>query len=60
MNISKEDFEAFKGVQESGLTNMMDTTNVSNLSGLDKETILAIIKDYPNLDKKFGGENDGR
>ena len=56
MNISKEDFEAFKGVQESGLTNMMDTTNVSNLSGLDKETILAIIKDYPNLDKKFGGE----
>ena len=51
--ITKADFEAYERVRESGLTNMFHTTNVSELSGLDKETIRAIMTRYDSLCKKW-------
>ena len=40
INITKEDFEAYVRVQESGVTNMFAVTTVSELSGLSKEQIM--------------------
>ena len=52
-NISKEEFEAYKKVRASGVTNMFDVTCVSSLSGLDRETIIAIMENYEELEKVF-------
>jgi hypothetical protein len=51
--ITKEKFEAYVGVQESGVTNMFDVRTVSMLSGLDREEIMAIMKNYSNLKEKY-------
>ncbi|KKM60146.1 hypothetical protein LCGC14_1544890 [marine sediment metagenome] len=53
--ISKEDFEAYEKVRESGVTNMFDVTTVCGLSGLSRETCLEIMKDYGSLCKEFPG-----
>ena len=55
MEISKEDFEAYEDVRESGVTNMFMITTVSEISGLDKEKIKAIMKQYDELIKKYPG-----
>ena len=54
MEITKNEFGAFKDVQESGLTNMFDLTNVSNMSGLSKEKIIVIMKKYNFLKDLYG------
>ena len=54
--ITKEEFEAYESVRESGVTNMFALTTVMELSGLSKEKILDIMKDYVNLSKKHLGE----
>jgi len=46
VKVTKEQFLAYYKVQQSGATNMFDTTTVSRLSGLDKPTILDIMKNY--------------
>ena len=51
--ISKEQFEAYVDVQESGVTNMFDVRTVSDLSGLDKEQIMTIMKSYGELKEKY-------
>ena len=51
--ITKEQFEAYVDVQESGVTNMLDVKTVSNLSGLEKKQILTIIKNYSELKEKY-------
>ena len=51
--ITKEKFEAYVDVQESGVTNMFDVRTVSMLSGLDREEIMAIMKNYSNLKEKY-------
>lgn len=60
MEISKEEFEAYERVRESGVTNMFDVRTVSALSGLDREKIIAIMESYEDLMKKYpevrGGE----
>ena len=53
MKISKEYFEAYEAVRTSGVTNMFDTKTVSMLSGLDRETILSIMKEYSSLKKIY-------
>ena len=53
MDINKHDFDAYEGVRQSGETNMLDVAKVSALSGLDRETILEIIKNYDELHKKY-------
>jgi len=51
--ISKEQFEAYVDVQESGVTNMFDVRTVGNLSGLEKEEIMTIMKSYGELKEKY-------
>ena len=51
--ITKEQFEAYVNVQESGVTNMFDVRTVSDLSGLDKQEIMTIMKSYGELKEKY-------
>ena len=53
-NITKNDFDDYEAVRQSGKTNMFDTKRVSALSGLDKATIMEIIKNYTELKEKYG------
>ena len=51
--ITKEQFEAYVSVQMSGVTNMFDVKTVSDLSGLEKEEIMEIMKNYGELKDKY-------
>ena len=51
--ITKEDFNNYLRVQKSGVTNMFNVRVVSELSGLDKEIILEIMRNYSKLEKKY-------
>jgi len=51
--ITKEQFEAYVDVQESGVTNMFDVKTVGELSGLEKEEIMTIMKSYGELKEKY-------
>ena len=51
--ITKENFEAYVDVQESGVTNMFDVKTVGQLSGLEKEQIMKIMTDYGTLKEKY-------
>ena len=53
VNITKEDYEAYEGVRSSGVTNMFMITTVSELSGLSKDKIKAIMSNYDDLMKEF-------
>ena len=46
MENTKEDFEAYEAVRSSGLTNMFAVNMVSDLSGLSREQIMDIMKNY--------------
>jgi len=54
--ITKEEFDAYEAVRESGVTNMFLISRVSDLSGLDKEIIKAIMKNYGKLIEKYPSE----
>ena len=51
--ITREDFEAYVDVQESGITNMFDVKTVGALSGLEKEQIMTIMTNYGELKDKY-------
>ena len=51
--ITKQQFEAYVDVQESGVTNMFDVKTVGELSGLEKEQIITIMKNYGELKDKY-------
>ena len=51
--ITKEQFEAYVDVQESGITNMFDVRMVHSLSGLEKEQIMTIMQHYGELKDKY-------
>ena len=51
--ITKEQFEAYVDVQESGVANMFDVKTVGELSGLEKEEIMTIMKNYGQLKEKY-------
>ena len=51
--ITKEDFEAYVDVQESGITNMFDVKMVESLSGLNREQIMTIMQSYGELKDKY-------
>ena len=51
--ITKEQFEAYVDVQMSGVTNMFDVKTVGDLSGLEKEQIMTIMKNYSELMDKY-------
>ena len=53
MTITKKQFNLYEMVRRSGITNMFDIKKVSELSSLNKKTILVIMKDYSKLAEKF-------
>jgi len=53
VEITKKQFEAYIDVQESGVTNMFDVRTVQSLSGLNKEEIMEIMKNYGELKDKY-------
>ena len=54
MNITKQQFESYVEVQESGVTNMFDVRTVMMHSGLEKQDIMTIMQNYGELSKKYG------
>ena len=54
-NISKEQFNAFEEVRESGMTNMFDVPAVIELADgrLNKKEVLTIMDNYTKLYNKF-------
>lgn len=53
MKITKEQFEVYNQVKESGTTNMFAVNTVSVLSGLKKDEVFEIMKTYKELNKKY-------
>ena len=51
--ITKEQFEAYVDVQMSGVTNMWNVKLVGELSGLEEEEIMKIMKNYGTLKDKY-------
>jgi len=53
MAVTREEFDAYVRVQESGVTNMFDARAVSKLSGLDRPKIMEIMEKYSIYDRKY-------
>jgi len=53
MEITREEFRAYEEVRKSGATNMNHLSMVEGLSGLDRDTLIAIIKQYSDLMKQY-------
>ena len=51
--ITQEQFEAYVDVLESGVTNMWNVKLVGELSGLEEEKIMTIMKNYGQLKEKY-------
>jgi len=47
------DFVKYLDVRDSGVTNMFDLRNVTALTGLSKEQIMYIMKNFSELEKKY-------
>ena len=54
MEVTEAQFRAYTKVQSGGKYNMFDP-NARMLTGLDKNTYLAIMKNYDELEQKYGG-----
>ena len=52
--ITQEEFEAYEDVRESGVTNMFNTSVVSDYSGLSRDKIISIMSHYSDLKLKYG------
>lgn len=55
IEITKEEYEAYEDVRASGVTNMFMVKTVEDLSGLSRPKIMAIMKQYGDLEKKYPG-----
>lgn len=53
MEITKKEFESYLKVRDSGAINMFDVRKVGELSGLDKDTIIQIMRNFSVLEKKY-------
>lgn len=53
IKVSKEDFLAYEEVRIGGLTNMYMISAIEELTGLDRETIKEIIKNYSDYARKY-------
>ena len=54
IEITQDDFQAYENVRESGVTNMFNTSVVSDYSGLSKDKIVSIMQNYGALHDKYG------
>jgi len=53
MAVTREEFEAYTDVQESGVTNMFDIKTVSKLSGLTGPKIIEVMEKYSIYERKY-------
>ena len=53
MDITKEEFEKYEKARMSGVTNMFDIHNVEILSGLMRDKIFEIMKNYNVLSAQY-------
>lgn len=51
--VSKEMFDRYEAVRVSGVTNMFAVGLVSELSGLEREDIFDIMKNYSDYKAKY-------
>ena len=56
-DITKEDWESYRTVQDSGLYNMFSPDAIRS-TGLDKSTYLTIIENYTALEEKYEDKED--
>ncbi len=54
IEITQEDFQAYEDIRESGVTNMFNTSVVSDYSGLSKDKIVSIMQNYGALHERYG------
>ena len=47
------DFIKFLDCRDSGVTNMFDITTVKSITGLSKEQIIYIMKNFSELEEKY-------
>jgi hypothetical protein len=52
--VTQDEFDSYVEVQESGVTNMFNVSVVSDYSGLSKDKIMTIMKNYSDLNNKYG------
>ena len=55
VNVDMLDFVKYLDVKDSGVTNMFDLRNVIALTGLSKEKIMYIMKNYNELKDNYDG-----
>jgi len=53
LEITKEEFMAYETVRQSGITNMFMVSTVCDLSELDKDVVMEIMKNYEELKNKY-------
>ena len=52
--VTQDEFDSYVEVQESGITNMFNVSVVSDYSGLSRDKIMTIMKNYSDLNKQYG------
>ncbi len=52
INVTKDEFERFVGVQRSGVVNMV-SSQVQDLANISKDTHMLILKHYKELKAQF-------
>ena len=51
--ISEKEFLKYEAVRKGGLTNMLNIQNIMALSGLSREKVTEIMKNYRELAEKY-------
>ena len=51
--ITKEQFKKYEKVRKSGVINMFDVKRVEELTGISKQEILEIMKNYETLQEEL-------
>ena len=57
MEISQNDFWNYVDLQKEGCINMFDIKGVMEITGLPKDKIINIMKNYKDLKMKYGEDN---
>ena len=52
--VTQDEFDSYVEVQESGITNMFNVSVVSDYSGLSRDKIMTIMKNYSDLQEEYG------
>ena len=54
--VTQDEFDSYVEVQESGITNMFNVSVVSDYSGLSRDKIMTIMKNYSDLNDRYGNQ----